>query len=159
MEHLYAPWRSKYIREKITPSGCPLCLASPEEDGQKFVIKRFKHVYVMLNLYPYNAGHLMVIPFEHTGNLTDLTPETQAELMHVAAICCTILEKELKTDGFNVGLNMGGKASGGTIPEHLHLHVLPRFYGDTNFLPLLSDTKQISHDLPQLYERLKQVFN
>jgi ATP adenylyltransferase len=129
------------------------------EDKHKYVLKRFEHVYVMLNLYPYNPGHLMVIPFQHVGTLHELAPAARAELMEVASQSSVILEQELKIDGLNMGLNIGGKAAGGTIPEHLHLHVLPRFNGDTNFLPLLSQTKQISLNLPELYQQLKKAFN
>lgn len=158
MENLYAPWRSKYIRSHNNADGCPLCLQEPADDHKKYVIKRFEHVYVMLNLYPYNPGHLMVIPFHHAGGLTDLTPQTRAELIEIASLSSAVLAQELKIDGLNIGLNIGGKAAGGTIPEHLHMHVLPRFMGDTNFLPLLSDTKQISLNLDELYQQLKKAF-
>lgn len=158
MEYLYAPWRSNYIKKESCSLNCALCLLSPDADEAKFVIKRYQHVYVILNLYPYNAGHLMVVPFNHVATLHSLDKEVQAELMSVAALCEKILIQELKADGINMGLNIGGKSAGGTIPEHIHLHVLPRFYGDTNFLPLLSETKQISSDLALLYHRLKNIF-
>lgn len=163
MEHLYAPWRSKYIRSHgnspAGENGCPLCLAAPEDDSKKYVIKRYEHVYLMLNLYPYNAGHVMVVPYQHTGTLAELEQDARAELLKVAAECEIILSQELRAEGFNIGLNLGGKTAGGTIPEHIHLHVLPRFNGDTNFLPLLSETKQISFDLNDLYKKLQAAFN
>ena len=160
MEKLYAPWRSKYVASTNKGSACPLCLSlSHEDDEKRYVIKRYKHVFVMLNVYPYNAGHLLVIPFEHQGSLTDLTPGARAELIEVMALCERVLKQELKTDGINMGLNIGGLSAGGTIPEHLHMHVLPRFYGDTNFLPLLSSTKQIALDLNAMYQQLKKALD
>ncbi len=161
MEHLYAPWRSNYIRKPSTGErlDCPLCLSeSPATDAEKFILKRAEHSYVMLNLYPYNPGHLMIAPREHSPSLHELTPQTRNEIFELAAQCEIILKRELGADGINMGLNIGGKAAGGTIPEHLHLHVLPRFMGDTNFLPLLSNTKQISLDLVDLYHHLIKSF-
>ncbi len=159
MEKLYAPWRSKYLVSHNNEDECPLCLAPSEENDEKrYIIKRYNYVFIILNLYPYNAGHVMVVPYEHKGSLSELLPEARAELIEVTALCEKILKKELKVDGLNIGLNMGGKSAGGTIPEHIHLHVLPRFYGDTNFLPLLSDTKQIALDLNGIYKQLKNAF-
>ncbi len=159
MEKLYAPWRSNYVISHNNGSECPLCLSKSQEDDEKrYIIKRYEHVFVILNLYPYNAGHLMVVPFEHKGTLGELSPETRAELIEVTALSEKVLKEELHADGLNIGLNLGGKSAGGTIPEHLHLHVLPRFYGDTNFLPLLSNTKQIALDLNVVYKKLKDAF-
>ncbi len=161
MEKLYAPWRSNYVVSKNNDgSECALCLSeSHENDEKRYIIKRYEDVFVILNLYPYNAGHLMVVPFEHTGTLTELSPKTRAELIEVTSICEKILKETLNADGLNIGLNLGGKSAGGTIPEHLHMHILPRFYGDTNFLPLLSNTKQIALDLNIVYKQLHQAFN
>lgn len=159
MEHLYAPWRSNYVRYKTSQIGCALCISeSCDDDSARYVIKRFEYSYVMLNLYPYNPGHVMVIPYAHVGTLNDLKKQAREEIINNAARCEMVLKQELETDGLNIGLNIGGKASGGTIPEHLHLHVLPRFLGDTNFLPLLSNTKQISLDLNLIYSKLKNAF-
>ena len=159
MEHLYAPWRSNYITSHTAETGCALCLSeSGDDDAKRYVIKRYEHSYIMLNLYPYNAGHVMVIPYKHVGTLSSLTPEARAEIINNAALCEKVLKQELQAEGFNIGCNVGGKISGGTIPEHLHLHVLPRFLGDTNFLPLLSNTKQISLDLNVIYLKLKDAF-
>ncbi|MBY0109999.1 MAG: HIT domain-containing protein [Candidatus Babeliaceae bacterium] len=160
MEKLYAPWRSNYVVSHNNDNECPLCLtASEKNDEKRYIIKRYNHVFVILNLYPYNAGHVMVVPYEHKGSLSELLPEVRAEFIEVTALCEKILKKELKVDGLNIGLNLGGKSAGGTIPEHIHLHILPRFYGDTNFLPLLSDTKQIALDLNGVYKQLKDAFN
>jgi ATP adenylyltransferase len=159
MEKLYAPWRSNYVISNSDGRECALCLSeSLDSDQKRYVIKRYQHVFVLLNLYPYNAGHVMVVPFEHKGSLSELSPETRSELIEVTAICEEILKNHLHCDGLNIGLNLGGNAAGGTIPEHLHMHVLPRFYGDTNFLPLLSNTKQIAFDLNSVYAKLKDAF-
>ena len=159
MNYLYTPWRENYIKTGQTEHPCPLCLEpSPEHDAEKYIIKRYKHVYVILNLYPYNPGHLMVVPADHCSHLHLLTEETRSELMEVVSNACVIIEQELSSDGINIGMNIGGYAAGGTIPEHLHIHLLPRFKGDTNFLPILAETKQISRDLNTLYQRLLKAF-
>ena len=111
----------------------------------------------MLNLYPYNAGHLLILPFEHTATLEALPKATRTEIMELTSLCTKILESELKCDGINVGINLG-RAAGAGIPSHLHLHVLPRWNGDTNFLPTLADTKQVSFDLKKIYTLLKKAF-
>ena len=156
MKHLYAPWRSTYVKEKS--NGCPFCLKDNTDDSEHFILKRLEHTIIMLNLYPYNPGHILVVPIEHADTLDKLTKETRAELMEAITQSATILKTALGADGVNIGFNLGGKAAGGTIPEHLHGHVLPRWHGDTNFLPLLAQTKQLSADLLEVYKKLKQVF-
>ena len=105
----------------------PLCLSKSQEDDEKrYIIKRYEHVFVILNLYPYNAGHLMVVPFEHKGTLGELSPETRAELIEVTALSEKVLKEELHADGLNIGLNLGGKSAGGTIPNiyiYMYCHV------------------------------------
>jgi len=160
MKHLYAPWRSNYVTNNSENKECVFCLpAQTENDGHKFIIKRFNHCFVMLNLYPYNPGHLLVVPYEHTHSLTTLQPATRHEIIDVIAQSMTILEKIINAQGINVGANIGGQAAGGSIPDHVHMHVLPRFLGDTNFLVTLADTKQISANLAQIYTKLSTAFN
>lgn len=162
MKQLYAPWRSNYTlggSGKKNGNGCPFCVqAADTNDAEHFIIKRYKHCFVMLNLYPYNAGHLMVIPYQHTGQLPELSKEAHHEIIEVVSHAVTILQTTLKAEGLNIGFNFGGKAAGGSIPEHLHLHVIPRWLGDTNFLVTLADTKPISVDLQQMYQRLQKAF-
>lgn len=165
MKLLYAPWRQNYIRTEVNNNKnaatnyCVFC-EQPEQnqDEKNYILKRFEHNYVMMNLYPYNAGHLLIIPYEHKNKLYDISEETQIEHIKITALCCKILENSFKCDGINVGLNMG-KASGGTVPEHLHTHALPRWIGDTNFLAAISDTKPISFNLQDIYKRLKPEFD
>jgi len=119
---------------------------------------RFKYSFVMFNRYPYNGGHLMILPLAHKGELDTCTPETRREMMELINICISILKKELQPEGFNVGFNTG-RAGGGGIPSHIHIHVLPRWESDTNFMPLLCQTKPISVDLREMYTKLKKAFD
>jgi len=164
MEKLYSPWRQHYVVKSSkkptagTSGSCAFCTKLAErKDTENFIIKRYQHSTVFLNLYPYNAGHLMVIPNRHCKDLAQLNPEERNELMEVLNESIAVLNKTIKPDGVNVGINLG-KAAGASIVEHLHVHVLPRWEGDTNFLPLLAETKQISVDLKQMYQQLKAGF-
>lgn len=166
MKNLYAPWRSDYTtstartkNENAPSDACVFCAHrdNPQDDEKNFVLKRYKHVLVMFNKYPYNAGHLLVVPFDHVGSLDLLSPEARIELMEITTLCTTILKKETGAEGFNIGLNLG-KVAGAGIPAHLHMHVLPRFTGDTNFLPTLGETRVISFDLHAMYKHLAAAF-
>ncbi|MGB8468087.1 MAG: HIT domain-containing protein [Candidatus Babeliales bacterium] len=163
MEYLYAPWRKQYVQSvhgesKNTDSNtCVFCTQiASNQDEQHLVLARFEHAVVMLNLYPYNSGHLLVIPHAHVEQLDQLSAPTRIQLMELTNALCTLLRSQQKAHGINVGLNLG-KAAGAGIPQHLHMHVLPRWIGDTNFLPLLAQTKQISVDLRELYAQLKPL--
>jgi ATP adenylyltransferase len=165
MHNLYAPWRSDYSQstdkskdESTGEQECIFCQQLAENsDTKNFILKRYTHCFVVLNKYPYNAGHALVIPYAHQKNLADLETVARTELMEVIASTTTLLQKELKAHGINIGLNLG-KASGAGIPSHLHFHVLPRWMGDTNFLPTLANTKVVSLDLSQLFQELKAFF-
>lgn len=165
MNYLYAPWRGKYINKKAgeqsitTEKPCVFCIKlSEQQDEQNFILRRFKHNAIILNLYPYNAGHLMVIPLEHKKRLLELAPEVRQEFMELTAQSIAILEHDLGADGINAGLNLG-KAAGAGIPSHLHMHVIPRWAGDTNFMPVIAETKPISLDLNLVYQDLKPLFD
>jgi ATP adenylyltransferase len=166
MKKIYAPWREKYVTKTIKErtgqermnNKCIFCHQLEQNNDDKFfILKRLKHTFIILNHYPYNGGHLMVLPIAHKGTLNECNHDELCELMETINLSINILQEELKPDGFNVGLNMG-KAGGGGIPSHLHFHVLPRWEGDTNFLPLLSETKPVSVDLPELFQQLKDKF-
>jgi len=162
MKKLFAPWRSNYTTGTAhkndgteTEHECGFCTQLAENNDPKyFIFRRFKHTALMLNRYPYNAGHLLIITLDHTAKLPDLSKEARAELQELTSHSVTILEKTLEPAGMNVGLNLG-KAAGAGMPAHLHVHVLPRWLGDTNFLPALGKTRIISFDLTQVYEKLK----
>lgn len=159
MKHLYAPWRDKYIHKKTAAGLCIFCFqADAQQDADHFIIKRFAHCFVLLNLYPYNAGHLLVIPYEHHAMLEDLSAAARAEIMEVTTQCNVILKQALGANGINIGLNVGSQVAGGSIPEHLHMHVVPRWLGDTNFLVTIAETKPISFSLPAIYQKLRASF-
>ncbi len=165
MKRLYAPWRSAYTRSiertKDDSAQCHECVfcqqLSSQNDTSHFILGRYQHTCAILNLYPYNAGHILLVPYSHTAELFLLTQEERGELIELASITQEILINALEAQGLNVGINQG-KAAGAGIPSHLHMHVLPRWIGDTNFLPLLADTKQISTNLHELYQQLLPFF-
>lgn len=165
MKILHAPWRSDYSddvsagkQNTASKDECVFCAqAAQKNDEENFIVKRFDHTFVMLNRFPYNAGHLLVIPYAHQGSLHALSDQVRDELMRVTALCEEALRKALKPEGFNMGLNVG-KAAGAGIPAHLHMHILPRWQGDTNFMPALGQTKVISYDLTTVYRKLVAAF-
>ncbi len=166
MKKLYAPWRSPYAasvdkskHEKTTQETCVFCPQLRENTDEKnLILRRFAHHAVMINKYPYNAGHLLITSLEHKATLGELSRESRAELIELTTHCIEILQKELGAEGINVGINLG-KIAGAGIPSHIHMHILPRWTGDTNFLPTLTDTKQISFDLHEIYAQLKPAFD
>lgn len=166
MKRLYAPWRESYAgsndsskQEGTSSDECIFCsfIHDKSNDEKNFILKRYAHCFVILNKYPYNAGHLMVIPNEHTKDLPQLSKATHHEISEVVTHCVDALEKILKSEGINIGLNIG-RASGAGIPSHLHWHLVPRWNGDTNFLPALADVKVISFDLQEIFDLLKPEF-
>lgn len=165
MQALYAPWRSSYAgsndssrQEQTQKDECVFCTQLQENnDDKNFILKRYTHCFVVLNKYPYNAGHLMVLPLQHGKNLEGLSADVRHEMIDLTGHCVKVVEKVLKTEGVNIGLNIG-KAAGAGIPSHLHMHIVPRWNGDTNFLPVLADVKVVSFDLKEIFERLKPEF-
>jgi ATP adenylyltransferase len=166
MEYVYAPWRGGYVRKKSGPSlneadpnDCVFCQKLKDtDDVSSFILRRFKHHAIFLNLYPYVAGHIMIIPNQHVANLADLSPESRRELMELTSACVSLMQQELHAGGVNLGMNLGRTAGAG-IPGHLHMHVLPRWHGDTNFLPIIAQTKPISMDLKLVYQDFKPLFD
>ena len=157
MEHIWAPWRIKYIlMEK--PQGCILC-DKPEEndDALNYILYRGKKNFIIMNCYPYNGGHLMVAPYRHIASLEELTNEELHEHFEIVRRSITVLKKIFKPDGFNTGMNME-RVAGAGIDGHIHTHIVPRWQGDTNFMPILGDTKVINEALTETYEKLKGKF-
>lgn len=151
--HLFAPWRFTYVKEASRVSvPCIFCLA---RDGgrETLTVTRGKRVFALLNRYPYTAGHLMVAPKVHLGDITMLDRETLAELMEMAQRLVRVLEKVYQPHGFNLGFNLG-EAAGAGIVDHLHLHVVPRFRGDTNFMTTNANVRVIPEDLAQTWEKI-----
>ena len=164
MKKIYTPWRHSYVtkkddNKKKLKNNCVFCDQFAQDDDEKhLIIKRLRYSAIIMNYYPYNAGHIMVIPFEHKGNLQDFSSEVRAELMEGANVCVQVIQEKLQCEGFNVGINLGA-AGGGGIQEHLHLHVLPRWLGDTNFLATLGETKLICSAFKDVYKHLKEGLN
>ncbi|MBU4484065.1 HIT domain-containing protein [bacterium] len=161
METLWAPWRMEFIRnlKDKYKEGCLFCnLHKSKDDESDLVLYRGKHSYVVMNRYPYNVGHVMVVPNKHTANLLELDSKTNAELLELAGKSAEIIQKEMNAEGFNMGFNFGRTAGAG-IKEHLHLHVVPRWNGDTNFFPIFAKTKSMPEYLGDTYNRLKAYFD
>jgi ATP adenylyltransferase len=151
MQRLFSPWRSKYIESFSQPekkgAKCVLCVAHREEkDDDRLIVFRGPTCYVIMNLFPYNSGHLMIVPYRHVDSLTGLTDAESSELISLVNRMTLALQKVSHPDGFNIGANVG-RAAGAGIDQHVHMHLVPRWNGDTNFLPVLSDTKMISEDM------------
>ncbi len=159
-ERLWAPWRIAYFTEP-QPDECVFCTIPADDDipeSQALILARFDHTYVIMNCYPYNTGHLMVVPYSHKARFQDLTEEILTEMMNVSGLCVEVLEETINAQGFNIGFNLG-RAAGAGIIDHIHLHVVPRWGGDTNFMPVLGDTRVLPELLEDTYERLRPVFD
>ena len=160
MERLWTPWRRAFVEGADNRSAeCFLCAIVAEHDDRKNLVPfRGERVFVLLNLYPYNSGHLMVAPYAHTGDLAGLDAAIANELMQVTQRSVDVLQRAYRPDAFNVGMNLG-KPAGAGVPDHLHVHVVPRWNGDTNFMPVLGETKVLPESLEQTYERLEPFFH
>ena len=155
---LWAPWRMEYIGGPRS-EGCLLCdLAREHRDRESLILHRGPRTYVVMNRYPYNNGHLMIVPYRHCADLGQLSTEDSLELMHETQRATRILHRVFGAEGFNVGMNLGHVAGAG-IAVHLHMHVVPRWAGDTNFMPVLADTKVMPDYLEATYEKLVPFFH
>jgi ATP adenylyltransferase len=160
MEQVFAPWRIEWVeREGSEIDGCAFCeLPSWDDATESRVVACNERAFVLLNNYPYNPGHAMVIPFAHTGDVRNLDDETLLARAHLKQRTIDALETAMAPDGFNTGTNLGGSAAGGSIDDHVHAHVVPRWAGDTNFMPVVSDTKVIVEAVDDSYRRLHAAF-
>ncbi|MDI6802240.1 MAG: HIT domain-containing protein [Bacteroidota bacterium] len=159
MQRMYSPWRSKYVASFSEQSSgeCILCKAFQENDDDKnLIVTRGIHCYVIMNLYPYNSGHLMVVPFRHIGNLDSFSNEESLEIFDLLKRMTASLTEIMTPDSFNIGSNVGRSAGAG-IDDHIHFHIVPRWNGDTNFMPVLADTKLISEDMNETLLRLRKT--
>ncbi len=155
MDHLYTPWRMAYIRgEKKPINGCVFCDLAIANDNNQQVIAYSQHVYLTLNKYPYNNGHLMVIPYEHVQSLEALSPEALSDLMLMTNRAITVLRKNYNPPAFNLGANIGSAAGAG-IAEHFHFHIVPRWPGDSNFMTVVGNTRVIPDTLENIFIELK----
>ena len=163
MKNLWSPWRSKYIesfKDEQSDGECIFCQAVEKEisDFNNLVVHKAKNIFVMLNLYPYNNGHMMIVPKRHIGKLQDITSEESKELMEQIILAENVLNEVYKPQGFNVGANLG-RAGGAGIKDHIHFHIVPRWNGDTNFMPVIGEVKVISQDLAELKRKLIDAYN
>ncbi|MBU0650963.1 HIT domain-containing protein [bacterium] len=157
MENIWAPWRMDYILDDNKEKGCFLCDALKKKDGKEnLVILRKKHSFAILNKFPYNNGHVMVAPVRHLASLDDLTEEELLDLMLILRKTQGVLQKALNPDGFNIGINIG-RVAGAGLPGHIHIHVVPRWNGDVNFMPVIADTKVMPEYLEKTYDKLRDV--
>tara|TARA_B100001750_G_scaffold219022_1_gene205607 strand:+ start:40 stop:534 length:495 start_codon:yes stop_codon:yes gene_type:complete len=157
-DNLWAPWRMQYVTNPNKGKNIFLEKSKSENDRENLVLYRGLKSFILMNLYPYNNGHLLIAPYEQHNDITYLDPETLNEIMQLTQTAIQILKDKLKSDGFNFGLNMG-KAAGAGIDEHLHFHIVPRWIGDSNFMPIVGQTEVIMQGLYDTYDLLKPEFD
>src|SRR5881396_2673198 len=160
MEHLWSPWRMEYIESAHDEDvDCIFCeLFNRDDDEKSFILARGKRAFALLNAYPYNPGHLMVAPFRHVAELEDLADDEVLDAGHLLQRSVRGLREEMQPDGFNVGMNLG-RVAGAGVPGHLHWHVVPRWNGDTNFMPVVGQTRVLPESLDDTYKKLKPRFD
>jgi ATP adenylyltransferase len=154
MKAIYAPWRMTYLKSD-KPDGCVFCKDSLRQED--LILLEGKTAYVMLNLYPYINGHLMIIPYRHVCKLDDLSAEEKLELFQLIDVSVKSLRECLSPEGFNIGINLG-KAAGAGVDDHVHIHVVPRWLGDTNFMTIIGEVRVIPDDLLKTWEKLLPYF-
>jgi ATP adenylyltransferase len=158
MDRLWSPWRSQYVTSADDDEGCFFCASlSAEDDERTGILFRGAGVFVMLNAYPYNSGHLMVAPLRHVGDPPELAREESHELTEVTFLAVEVMGKALAPHGFNIGMNLG-RVAGAGVPGHLHVHVVPRWGGDTNFMPVIGETKVLPEMLADTDAKLRPHF-
>ncbi len=157
MKRVWAPWRMEYIANN-KDKGCIFCV-SPEnaDEREKLIMHRTTHSIVMLNRYPYTNGHLMIAPRRHTADMNELSEDEMLDLFKVLRLCRNVLQETAAPQGFNVGINLG-KAAGAGVDEHMHIHIVPRWNGDSNFMTVIGDIRVMPENLLNSYDRLLPVF-
>lgn len=158
MDYLYAPWRTEYVTGK--KSDCVFCDIAQDEahDEDNSVLYRDSQCFVVMNKYPYTPGHLLVVPLMHTDAIENLDEAVWLHMSKVVRQCSAMLRKAFRADGINIGMNLG-KAAGAGIAEHVHYHIMPRWFGDTNFITTIADTRVFSNDFQKIYTELKENIN
>jgi ATP adenylyltransferase len=158
MKQLWAPWRIQYILSRKGP-GCIFCdLPGEERDRDNLILYRGEHNYIIMNRFPYNGGHLMVVPYQHRSSFDGLSAETLSEMMELVRRSVDVLGVVMHPEGFNTGLNIG-EAAGAGIEEHLHMHIVPRWVGDSSFMAVLDEVRVIPQHLLETYDKLYPEFN
>jgi ATP adenylyltransferase len=157
MKYIWAPWRIQYIKGE-RPKGCFICeKAAENKDKENYILYRGVKNLILLNSFPYNPGHLLVAPYRHVGNIEELTIEERNEHFELVSRSIQVLKKESKPDGFNIGANLG-KVAGAGLEGHFHSHIVPRWNGDTNFVPVLGDVRVVPQALSDTYNALSGKF-
>lgn len=159
MERLWRPWRMQYIRmaQEKGEGECIFCTKPAEgDDRSNLIIHRGERCFIIMNLFPYNTGHLMVSPYRHLGELEELEREELEELMRLTVLAVKCIKEAMRPQGFNLGMNLG-KVSGAGFDQHLHMHVVPRWQGDTNFMPVVAGAKVMPESLQENYDRLREA--
>ena len=156
MKRMTTPWRKNYIEGHVKEDGCVFCvaLAKGEDNSKNLIIHRGQRAFVIVNLFPYTNGHLMVAPMDHQPSLELLDAETRAEMMELISQTITLLKKIYNPHAFNVGANIG-KAAGAGVPDHVHMHIVPRWTGDSNFMSILGETRVLPETIEETYNRIK----
>jgi ATP adenylyltransferase len=157
MKRIWASWRMKYIGSANNNNDCVFCNVLTKMDGiENLVVMRSQRAFIILNKYPYTSGHVMVAPYLHKATLEDLDAPTRAEMMELASLCTTTLRKVYNPQGFNLGANIG-EAAGAGVPGHVHLHIVPRWNGDTNFISTIGEVRVLPESLEETYRRIKEA--
>ncbi|MCX7736487.1 MAG: HIT domain-containing protein [Candidatus Kapabacteria bacterium] len=165
MDILWAPWRSKYIQafkdeeHRDNEKTCFLCEAAKSigKERELLVVERLKHCFIMMNKFPYNGGHLLIVPYKHVPNLEDLSSEELIEMMDAVKLAIKAINYVSSPHGFNIGINIG-RVAGAGVPDHIHIHVVPRWNGDTSFISIISDTKVVSQALDETQQVFSEAF-
>ena len=158
MDYLWSPWRYQYIANIKNTKQCVFCIdSSAESDEKKFILFRGKYNFVMLNIFPYTTGHVLVSPYEHVSDFSDCSPEQTAEMMQLAKQCKLALERSYEPNGFNIGMNVG-KCAGAGVEHHVHLHIVPRWIGDANFMSIVGESRVLPETLEVTYQKLRKFF-
>jgi len=159
MEYVWSPWRYKYIASSDKDTGCVFCRVQQRgSDRENLLIHRASLNFVILNMFPYTSGHLMIVPYEHTASLALVGEPVTTEMMALTEKAQAALQAEYHPDGFNIGMNLGRSAGAG-VADHLHLHVVPRWAGDANFVSIIGETRVLPEDLATTFDRLEKYFD
>ncbi|OFV96673.1 MAG: HIT family hydrolase [Acidobacteria bacterium RIFCSPLOWO2_02_FULL_61_28] len=158
MDYLWSPWRYQYVTQAAAPQGCIFCVKKQEQDDERnLVLYRGLNNFVLLNLFPYTTGHLMIAPYAHVGQLAEADDATWTEMTALTRKAEQALQRAYTPDGINLGMNLG-KSAGAGIADHIHMHVLPRWYADSNFISVIGETRVLPEALADTYRKLKPLF-
>jgi ATP adenylyltransferase len=158
MKRIWAPWRMDYVEGKVKEKGCIFCSrAAMDDNSESLILHRGRQAFVILNRFPYTNGHTLVVPFEHKASLEDLDEATRNELMQLTTQTLAVMREVYNAESFNVGINIG-EAAGAGIAEHIHVHIVPRWTGDTSFMTTSADTRVLPESLEETYRRLHAVW-